>query len=168
MILFYRIKQFYWAVTSRINEHDSKFIKNILNTEELKLFNKLSINEQKHCVKVAYDAECICNSKQGIVDKKLLLKAALLHDIGKIHRKLNLIDKSVIVLMDRISKGKLRKFSQNPKINVYYNHSKIGVDLLKKIEYDKKLFYLIENHDNNDSEDTNLELKILKYYDKRN
>ncbi|WP_406547935.1 HDIG domain-containing metalloprotein [Clostridium ljungdahlii] len=167
-MIFYRIKQFYWALTSRINEQDSRFIKSILSIEELKLFNKLSINEQKHCVKVAYDVERICNSKKGKVDEKLLLKAALLHDIGKIHRKLNLIDKSFIVSMDRISKGKLRKFSQKQKINVYYNHSKIGVYLLKKIEYNEKLFYLIENHHNNDIHHNNLELKILKYCDKRN
>lgn len=166
-MIFYRVKQFYWALTSDINEQDIKFIKNILNIEELKLFSRLSINEQKHCVKVAYDVKCICNNKQGIIDEKLLLKAALLHDIGKIHKKLNLIDKSIIVLLDKISKGRLRKFSKKSKINVYYNHGKIGVDILKRFEYNKKLFYLIENHHNN-VENNTLELKILNYCDKRN
>lgn len=151
---------------SEINGDDIRFIESILNIEELNLFNKLSIQEQKHSVKVAYDIQFFCKDNHKI-DINLLVRAALLHDIGKIYKELNIIDKSVIVLLNKISKGKIKRFFKNKKINVYYNHGKIGRELLEKIGCDKKLLYLVENHHNNRICD-NLELRILRSYDEKN
>lgn len=162
---FHRVKQFYWAINSKIDRKDLKFLHTHLNNRELKLFSKLSIQEQKHSIKVAYDVEKACEMKR--VDKKVLLKAALLHDIGKIYKKLNVIDKSVLVLVDGLTKGSIKKFSNIDKVNVYYNHGKIGKDILKNYNYEEKLLYLIENH-HNDEIIGNLELDILKICDERN
>ncbi|WP_368489263.1 HD domain-containing protein [Clostridium sp. BJN0013] len=134
--------------------------------QELKLFNKLSIQEQKHSIKVAYDIKFFCKENNKI-NIDLLLKAALLHDIGKIYKKLNLMDKSVIVLLNSISKGKIKKFFKNKKINVYYNHGRIGRELLERIKCDEQLLYLIEHHHNFEIHD-NLELTVLRFYDKKN
>lgn len=166
-MVFYRMKQFYWAIIAKINKDDVDFIKYILNIKELKLFNKLSVQEQKHSVKVAYDVQNICNNKYKAVNINLLLKGALLHDIGKIYGRLNIIDKSIVVLGDKFSRGRLKKFSTNKKINVYYNHAKLGKELLRKIEKDDRLLYLVENHHNEKIID-DLELDILRYCDKRN
>ena len=164
--IFYRIKQFYWAITSKVNKDDINFVINILNIKELELFNKLSVQEQKHSIKVAYDIKFLCE-KNNKIDMNLLLKAALLHDIGKIYRRLNLIDKSVIVLLNSISKGKIKRFSKNKKINVYYNHGRIGSELLESIECDEKLLYLVEHHHNCEI-NNNVELNILRFYDRKN
>ncbi|APM37270.1 HD family phosphohydrolase [Clostridium kluyveri] len=153
-------------MTSKVNENDIKFVTNILNVKELELFNKLSIQEQKHSIKVAYDIKFFCKENNEI-DMDLLLKAALLHDIGKIYRKLNLIDKSIIVLLNSISKGKIKSFFKNEKINVYYNHGRIGRELLERIKCDKKLLYLVEHHHNFEIYN-NLELNTLRFYDKKN
>lgn len=97
----------------------------------------------------------------------LLLRAALLHDIGKIYRRLSLIDKSLIVLLNSISRGKIKKFSKNKKINVYYNHGRIGRELLEIIKCDENLIYLVEHH-HDFQINNNLELNILKFYDRKN
>ena len=162
---FYRVKQFYWAINCKINKEDLDFLHSNLNKNELKLFYKLSVYDQKHSIKVAYDVKYVC--KKNNIDSKLLLKAALLHDIGKVYKKLTIIDKSIMVLADNVTKGSIKKFSNIKKINVYYNHGKIGKDILKDYNYDEKLLYLIENHHNHNVIG-NIELDILRMCDDRN
>ncbi|PRR80889.1 HD domain-containing protein [Clostridium luticellarii] len=166
-MLFYRVKQFYWALISKIDKDDSNFIRHVLNADELELFNKLSIQEQKHSVRVAYNVQYICKNKYTEINMNLMLKGALLHDIGKIYTSLNVVDKSLLVLGDKFSKGRLKNFSKNRKINAYYNHAEFGKYLLEKIENDSKLLYLIENHHNEAITD-DLELNILKHCDENN
>lgn len=162
---FYRVKQFYWAVNSKIDKKDLNFLHNNLNKEELKLFYKLSIQDQKHSLRVAYDVESVCKSNK--LDSKILKKAALLHDIGKCDGKLNIIDKSLIVLADNLTKGSIKKFSNIKKISVYYNHGKIGREILNNYNYDQRLLYLIENHHNHNLIG-DVELDILRMCDDRN
>lgn len=162
---FYRVKQFYWAISSKVNKKDLDFLNSNLNKNELKLFYELSVYDQKHSINVAYDVQYVC--KKNNLDYKLLLKAALLHDIGKVYKKLTIIDKSIIVLADNVTKGSIKKFSNIKKINVYYNHGKIGKDMLKDYNYNQKLLYLIENHHNHNVIG-NVELDILRMCDDRN
>lgn len=162
---FYRLKQFYWNLHSRLDEYDLKFINNILSEDELELFKKLSMSEQKHCVKVAYDVEKTCYKKD--INLNIILKAALLHDIGKIYRRLTIIDKSIMVLLNSITLGKMKYMCKFNKINVYYNHAKIGAKLLEKISCNKYVIFLVKNHDNNDIND-NKYLNIIKYCDNNN
>jgi putative nucleotidyltransferase with HDIG domain len=162
---FYRIKQFYWAINSKIDGKDLEFVKLNLNKNELDLFYMLSKQEQKHCIKVAYEVEQVCKIRN--LDPDMLKKAALLHDIGKGDVKLTIIDKSIMVLVHNITRGNIKKFSNIRKIDVYYNHGKIGRDMLKNYNYDEKLLYLIENH-HNDNVKGYLELDILKMCDSRN
>jgi uncharacterized domain HDIG len=162
---FYRVKQFYWAINSKIDKKDLEFLHGNLNKNELKLFYKLAVHEQKHSIKVAYDVEYVC--KKNNIDCKLLLKAALLHDIGKAYKKLNLIDKSIMLLADNVTKGSIKKLSNIKKVNVYYNHGKIGREILKDCSCDEKLLYLIENHHNHNLIG-DIELDILRMCDDRN
>lgn len=161
----YRVKQFYWAINCKIDNRDLQFLNIHMNEQELSLFYRLSIQDQKHSINVAYDVEKVC--KKENIESKLLLKAALLHDIGKTYKNLNVIDKSILVMANSVTGGNLKKLSNIKKINVYYNHAKIGKDILKKYNYEEKLLYLIENH-HNDKLKGNKELNILKMCDDRN
>lgn len=167
-MLFYRIKQFYWNLYSKLDRYDLKFIECVLNKNELKLFNKLSISEQRHSVKVAYNVERICIEEN--INSKLLLKAALLHDIGKIYKKTNVIDKSIMVLLDKLTRGKIKRFcniSKMSKISIYYNHAELGANLLYKIGCNEYIIYLVKNH-HNENIYYSRELNILKYCDNHN
>lgn len=164
-MVMYRVKQFYLAVTSKIEEEDKKFIDLYLDKNELELFNKLPIYEQTHSLRTAKSVkeECL---KFNLDDNKLI-KAALLHDIGKIQNNLNIMDKSIIVLLDKITKGKAKKLSSIKKIDTYYNHGEKGYNTLKNYISDKKILKLVKEHHNASIVDDK-ELQILRECDNKN
>lgn len=162
----YRVKQFYWSMTSKLDSTDIELINKYLNIEERELFFNISIYEQKHSVKVAMDVIKLC--KDNNINNETLIKAALLHDIGKSYKKLNPVEKSLVVMLDNISKGKLRKLKNLKQVDVYYNHADKGYYILKnKGCYDERFLYLIKNHHNTDVIGDK-ELDILKNSDSKN
>lgn len=162
----YRIKQFYWSITSKIDSNDMKIIDEYLNKEEKTFFYKLSTYEQKHSVNVARDMIDVC--KKNNIKENYLIKAALLHDIGKINKKINPIVKSILVVLDNISKGKIKKYDRIKVVDVYYNHGYKGYKLLKDTgNYDERFLYLIKNHHNHNIKG-NEKLDLLKSCDSRN
>lgn len=161
---FYRVKQFWWSLISSIDENDIKYLNLHLTDVEKSLFMRLKKSEQKHCINVAKDVEQMCFHKNAKYDR--LIKVALLHDIGKIQNRLTIFDKSIIVILDYISKGKLRKLKNIKKVNVYYNHGEIGAKILKGYGYEQRFLYLIENHHNKNIENDE-ELDIIRNCDDR-
>lgn len=165
-MIIYRIKQFLWAVTSVFRPIDEKIIKRYLNDKEEKIFNKLSISEKQHSIRVCKDALKMYKSEN--IDNKKLAKIALLHDIGKIDTRLSIIDKSIIVILDKVTKGKLENYKDVKKIDTYYNHAKKSVDLLSKVsKYDYEFLEAIEKHHYKDI-NSNIYLKIIKECDDKN
>ncbi|MBK5242936.1 HDIG domain-containing metalloprotein [Clostridium sp.] len=161
----YRVKQFYLSMVSKINDEDIDFLKMYLETYELQLFHQLPTYEQKHCINVARDVKK--TSDQRNLESKTLLKVALLHDIGKIYNSMNPIDKSIMVIMNNITHGKIRAYKRNKNVNIYYNHGDIGYNLLKKYGYDDRFLFLVKNHHNNNIV-KDIELDLLKECDDRN
>ena len=165
MMSLYRVKQFYRSIIAKLNDEDLDFLKTYLEIHELQLFNQLPTYDQKHCVNVAKDVKSTCN--QRMLQSKDLIRVALLHDIGKIYNSMNPIDKSIMVLMNSITKGKIKSYNKIKNVNVYYNHGDIGYNLLGKHGYDDRFLFLVKNHHNiNIIED--IELNILKECDDRN
>ncbi|MDF2883659.1 MAG: metal dependent phosphohydrolase [Clostridiaceae bacterium] len=164
----YRFKQFYWAITAKVNKNDKNFIEENLNEIEKDLFFRLSKSDQKHSLRVAYKVKVLC--KESNISDKILVKAALLHDIGKVECSLGVIDKSILVIADKILKGNLKKFKNIKKVNTYYNHAESGYEILKKYDYDKKFLNLIRNHHmtQNDCNAIDRELSILIKSDNEN
>lgn len=162
----YRVKQFIWAITAKFKPIDKELIDKYLNKEEKKLFNQLTFSERQHCIRVCNDA--LERYKKEDLDKNKLAKIALLHDVGKVSCSLNIIDKSVIVILNKITRGKLRKYNFNRKIDTYYNHPKRSVDLLNNInKYDNEFLEAIEKHHYKEI-GSNLYLKIIKECDDNN
>ena len=161
----YRVKQFYWSMVSKINDEDIDFLKMHLETYELQLFNQLPTYDQKHCVNVARDVKATCNQRK--LQAKYLIKVALLHDIGKIYNSMNPIDKSIMVIMHKITNGKIKAHKKIKNVNTYYNHGDIGYNLLRKYGYDDRFLFLVKNHHNDNITD-DIELELLKECDDRN
>ncbi len=162
----YRIKQFLWSITANFKSLDEEVIQRYLNVEEQKVFSKLKISEKQHSIRVCKDALKVCNEID--IDKNKIAKIALLHDVGKSNGNLNIIDKSIIVILDKITKGNLKKYSFNKKVDMYYNHPQESVKILKGIdEYDKEFMEAIEKHHYKYS-GSNIYLKIIKECDDKN
>lgn len=164
-MLMYRIKQFYFNITANMDYKDKQFVKLHLNKVELNLFNKLSVGEQKHSVKVAYDILKYCDNME--CNKERLVKLGLLHDIGKIYCKINVIEKSMLVILDKVISRKMKKINKSKKIYTFYNHGIIGYKILKNMNYDDKFLYAIKNHHTKDNYE-NEELKLLIFCDNKN
>lgn len=163
-MIMYRVKQFFLAVFSKMSIADNEFISEYMDEFEIRLFHKLDEGEQKHCVRTAFMAREMCEGKSD-VDVERVIKACLLHDIGKAEGKINAIDKGLIVLMSAIIGSKLKKIPSK-KINIYFNHGEMGYNLLKDHIKDDRLLFLIRNH--NEKIKGNVELEVLKYCDDRN
>ena len=103
----YRVKQFIWAVKSLSEDIDTEYVNKFLNKKERKLFNKLKKTDKQHCIRVSKDAVHL--SKGRNINLNRVAKVGLLHDIGKCEYGLNIIEKSVLVILNKMTKGKLKK-----------------------------------------------------------
>ncbi|SEG10432.1 HD domain-containing protein [Caloramator fervidus] len=160
--MFYRIKQFFQTFVAKLEKKDYDFINFYLNSKEKELFYKLNKADQYHSLKVA--RQVIDRSvKEGCYDI-LLVKAALLHDVGKINSGLNVLTKSIMVILDRMFSRQLRKVKKIKFIKYYYDHPKIAVQYLYPT--DEYLLFLIENHHNYNINDK--KLKLLQECDCKN
>lgn len=165
----YRVKQFLWAITSYFKKVDYNYIDNFLDEKEKQLFNKLKHNEKHHSIRVCKDAINISKEKNTKIDSNIIGKLSLLHDIGKGQQSLNIFEKSTLVILNNITNGKLRKFDNIKKIDIYYNHGIKGARLLKEHnKYDKEFLEAIEFHHNDKFSGNNQLLDIIRESDNKN
>lgn len=167
---FYRIKQFIWGFTSLFKKVDYTYITKFLNENEIEIFNNLKHNDKHHCIRVCKDSIKMRNDLNINIDMYKLGRAALLHDVGKGARHLSLIEKSTVVLLDKFTKGKIRKYNNIKQIEIYYNHPKIGLDILMKngFENDKELLQIVRYHHSHNIKKENEMLNIIKICDDKN
>lgn len=152
--MLYRVKQVVWAINSNFKKIDYNYIDKYLDKDEVLLFDKLKHSEKYHCIRVCEDCLRINSAKKLKMDRVTLGKVALLHDIGKSDYSLDLITKSLLVILHKITKGKLRKLSNFKSIDVYYNHGVKGKNILLEEQskdgmnnkYSKEFLNAIENH----------------------
>ena len=88
-----------------------------------------------------------------------------IHDIGKITKRLNVIDKSIIVILNKLTKGKLKSIKTSKKIQCYYNHSNYGYEILKDIIDDTVILDIVKNHH---SDNGNNLVNFFKQIDDKN
>lgn len=165
----YRIKQFYWAITSNLKEVDSSVISKYLNREEKEAFSRLKTSEKHHCVRVCNDALIMAKENNDDINEKKLAKIALLHDVGKGGNPLNVFEKSILVLLDKFTKGKLRNYTNLKKVDTYYNHPLKSTKILKRISsYDNEFLEAIARHHEKSNTENNKYLEIIKKCDNMN
>jgi putative nucleotidyltransferase with HDIG domain len=164
MAFLYRVKQFFWSLNTRMDKEDMEYVERNLEKKEYELFSRLSKQDQKHSIKVARDVDAEC-SREGTCAGEMT-KIALLHDIGKLNGRLNSIDKSILVIADKLSKGRIRSLDLK-KVDVYFNHGQMGSELLRDYGLSERALFLIENHHNHGIEGDR-ELDILMRCDSSN
>ena len=89
-----------------------------------------------------------------------------MHDIGKGKCPLNVVDKSLLVIFDKVTKGNLKKYD-NEKVKLYYYHPKYSAELLRGIDnYDNDFLEAVANHHNKyEKVNSNKYLNIIKKCD---
>lgn len=170
-----RIKQLYRAVMADLSETDRAFLKKYLSVQETVLFYKMNVYDQRHVINVAYSAEKL--AKKEKLDKNLLLRAALLHDIGRSADLICLGDKILFVLLEALPAAFLKAAAKNGgygfvgrRRNALYiclNHAEIGARKLEQIGK-TELAQIVRKHHDKPSKDDSEELIFLRLADEIN
>ncbi len=149
----YRIKQLLYALFYRSSKKEHDFVANYLNDIEKNLFYRLRGSEQGHSIRVA--KRCV-----KLKDDSEFIKAALLHDVGKVDTNLNLFMKSLLVFVEKfnikISFSKTLISAQESK----NSHSERGAALLKSIGCSEYVINLVKNHHKESTDNKDLKLLI--------
>lgn len=152
--MLYRIKQFLTAVFAQVTEEDIAFTRKYLREQEWELFSQLRLYEQRHCIDVAQKLKELSKGDTEMI------RLGLLHDIGKIQYPLNPLEKSMIVILDKVTQGKIKKYRQCKMVKCYYEHPQLGYELLKQTnDYEEDFLKRIQNHHRQTEEEKLLQLQ---------
>ena len=153
--MIYRLKQFFNAMTAKITEADRKFYKKYLSHQEVMLFEKLKHYDQKHSLQVAYLIE------EKTSGNPKMIKAGLLHDIGKQVYPLGPFQKGIMVILDRLTKGRIKSLNKWKMVRGYYEHPDFGYQILEKEAcYDEEFLELIKCHHMKSGYDQNIKAQL--------
>ncbi len=97
----YRFRQFFGALTARIDDSDEQTLARLLTPPQLALFRRMARSDQRHSLDV-----CATLRQAGHKDPALLA-AALLHDVGKAAGRIWLWQRVLVVLLPRWAPGLL-------------------------------------------------------------
>lgn len=133
-----RIRQFYRAMTARITPADRQWVEERLPADAQKLFYAMHPADQYHALNVAKTAMHL-SSEHPSVDSALLLRAALLHDVGRVQGDMDVMGKVLAVLVKHFFSQKARQLAEKQHgwlehiMYVYYHHPEIGASKLETI-----------------------------------
>lgn len=140
----YRAWQFWSALTAALSEEDEETLRSNLTPQELACFKRMPIADQRHSLDVYYTLR-----RRGHTHPDLL-KAALLHDIGKADGHLRLWHRVVIVLVRALFPPAL-KWLAVPRgwrypFYVHYYHPLKGAQMAQKLGCSTVTVELIRRH----------------------
>ena len=108
MRILYRIRQFWRAFSAQTSPLELERALGRLNPEQRELFTQLQPAEKSHALAMFHRL-----LEQGENQPDLLM-AALLHDIGKLHYRLNPMQRAMVVLVKAINPTQSRRWGSIP------------------------------------------------------
>ena len=172
--MFNRIKQVVAALTARVTPEDKVFVSRYLNAAEQKLFYGMNLPDQRHVLNVAQTALQLAKFQQKI-DINLLVKCALLHDVGKVKNDVSTLDKIITVLGHKLSPQWARQWGRSGRgskfdnvrhaFYIYFNHGARSAAMLAAINSTPGLVNIVAKHHEAPADDDPLELIILRKAD---
>ena len=149
------MKQFVRALGARITPIDRAFIGEHLNPAELTVFYGMSVQDQFHCRRVAQDILTLANGRND-VERRFLIRCALLHDTGRRWGDVSTWDKIAAVLLHYFFPEQTRAWARegqgtrlkNLRHALYVSacHPQRGVALLRAIGVEPELLTVIGAH----------------------
>ena len=107
----YRLRQFWRALYARPSGGDLETVSSLLTPAQMALFHQMHRSEQAHSIHVM---RAVSQASQGIQDepRRDLLRAALLHDVGKSRFPVRLWERAVIVLCKAFLPGEVERWGE--------------------------------------------------------
>jgi hypothetical protein len=96
----HRLRQFFAALTADLSPGERALVAQALSPGERALFERMPLYDQRHCLDVYYTL------RRGGYDDPLLLRAALIHDCGKVDddgRPIPLLYYGLFVVLQRLA-----------------------------------------------------------------
>ena len=182
-MIIQRIKQFWRAANASLNADDAAFVKANLNEVQQRLFFRMNVFDQRHVLNTAYTALKIQRAEHLPLDKELLIRACLLHDIARTKEDICLWDKVANVLLAHFAphqakaiaraaaslKNRRRNFSERRRyaVYIYYHHAQLGAAELRSLGMDDIAAVIEHHHDAEKCSDAP-ELCVLRRADSLN
>jgi hypothetical protein len=142
----YRIRQGLRNLAAEMRPHDWALVDRHLSAVEREYFARMAPADQRHSVEV------LRTLLSDGVDDPHLLKAALLHDVGKSGGRINVAHRTLLVLA-RALFGRWHLITAWPPgrgwwtpFYVMSNHPRIGASMLAKAGCDERVWRLVELH----------------------
>ena len=168
-----RVRQFVRAVTEHMGEADHAFVSANLPERALPLFYAMHPADQVHVRNVAHTALALADER-GLPEEQraLLVRCALLHDVGRRKGDLDILGKVFAVLMMHYLPSTSARLMERPgrlghALYVYRHHPAIGAALLRKIGMEEEA-RVIERHHMAAAPGDSLVLVLLREADARN
>ena len=168
----YRIWQFFQSLKQPPGENDWKVVKSILSQAELDLFRELPIQDQNHSIRVLEGVRATGE------DDSDLLKAALLHDLGKMRYPLRRWERVMAVLLSGLFPKNVKTWGEGEPVGfkrplvVIRKHPMWGADLAEGAGSSPRTIWLIKHHEDGylDAAPSDLSklLDILQMVDNQN
>ena len=178
-----RIRQFCRAATASLDQADRNFISINLNEAQQQLFFAMNVFDQRHVLNTAYTAQHICDAEHIALDKSLLIRACLLHDIARTGEDICIWDKVANVLLAHFApqkakaiaraavslKDRHRNFLERRwyAVYIYYHHAQLGAAKLRSLGMDD-IAAVIEHHHDEEKHGDSPELRVLRRADSLN
>ncbi|WP_378954092.1 HD domain-containing protein [Pelosinus sp. sgz500959] len=169
-----RVKQVIAALTAKITHDDRLFVNRYLTSSEQILFWGMNLPDQRHVLNVAYTALRLAKAHKNI-DINLLVRCALLHDVGKIKGDVSTMDKIITVIGHRFAPRWSKKWGRLGRGNrlmnirhafyIYFYHAHRSSTMLKAIGASPKVIELVAKHHETPAEHDPLELMLLRKSD---
>ncbi len=170
------MKQVAAALTASLTAADRAFVAGNLTPDEQRLFFAMNLPDQYHALQVARTALSLATGR-GDVDRELLLKGALLHDVGKVKGDVSTFDKVAAVVAHRFAPGRAAGWGRPGRggkvanlrhaLHVYFHHPERGAALLTAIGGDERLAGIIARHHQPPAAGEPPELTLLREADER-
>ena len=146
MQAIYRVRQGLNNLSATARPEDAALAARYLTQTEQRFFARMEVADQKHCVGVLKYL-----LRRGMEDRQLL-KAALLHDVGKSRSRISVFHRTAAVLLRAIF-GEVPSFLTwiggerlwGP-FYVLENHPRLGAVMLAKAGCDERVWRLAELH----------------------
>lgn len=185
--LIKRTRQFLRALGAKITPSDLVIVQQYLNPSEQSLFLNTDPAIQKHCVNTALTILNMPVERTGS-NRSVLIKATLLHDIGKTRGSINLWDRVFYVLVKKVSGPWVHKLASpapgpgpgsthghgsplarfRNAFYVHLHHPELGAELAEKAGLDENIVYLLRYHHNIAKAASSQELAVLMKADELN
>lgn len=169
-----RVRQVWSAINARVTPADEYFVRQHLRERELALFWAMSLPDRRHVLNVAYTAIRLAEGSESL-DGKLLIRCALLHDVGRQNGDVSTIDKIIAVLLHKLLPRAAKTLAREGRggrvanlrhaLYVYFNHPQRSAALLQTAGAEEILIAIVARHHKAPADGDPTELVLLRQAD---